>query len=144
MPPTPDTAAKVRRHLEHSDQYFENSQEALAKNEVSKAGELLWGSVAQVFHALATVRGVDVQRHRRLKNFAIHVSNETEDPPKTIGGFLAAEILHKGFHDVDVERTDLEAGIPLARYTIEAVSNLIPGDLKEPPLHTDRNHSCAH
>ena len=131
MTQMPDTTAKIRRHLEHSGQYFENCQEALAKNEVSKAGELLWGSVTQVFHALATVRGVDVQRHRRLKNFAIQISNETEDPPKTIGGFLSAEILHRGFYDVDVERTDLEAGIPLVRYTMDTVSNLIPDSLKE-------------
>ena len=132
MTPTPEIAAKVRRHLEHSRQYFDNCREALDKNEVSKAGELLWGSVAQVFHALATVRGVDVQRHRRLKNFAIHVSNETEDPQKTMGGFNSAEILHKGFYDVDVERVDLEAGIPIVRYTMDTVSNLIPEDLKEP------------
>ena len=127
----PHAAAKVRRHLEHSGQYFENCREALDKNEVSKAGELLWGSVTQVFHALATVRGVDVQRHRRLKNFAIHISNETEDPQKTIGGFLSAEILHKGFYDVDVERIDLEAGIPLIKYTMDTIINLIPADLKE-------------
>ena len=124
-------AARVQRHLEHSGQYFENGQEALAKNEVSKAGELFWGSVAQAFHALAAARGVDVERHRRLKNFAIYVSNEAGDP-HILGGFLSAEILHKGFYDVDVERTDLEAGIPLARYTIDAVCNLIPGNLKEP------------
>ena len=132
MTPTPETAAKVRRHLEHSSQYFENGLEALAKDEVSKSGEMLWGSVTQAFHALAAARGVDVGRHRSLKNFAIQVSTETEDPLKTIGGFLSAEILHKGFYDVDVEQTDLEAGIPLVRYTIDAVSNMIPGDLKEP------------
>ena len=128
---SPEAVAKVRRHLEHSAQYYENCREALDKDEVSKAGELLWGSVSQVFHALATVRGVDVQRHRRLKNFAIHVSNETEDPQKTLGGFNSAEILHKGFYDVDVERADLEAGIPIVRYTIDTVSSLIPSDLTE-------------
>ena len=130
---SPEAAAKVRRHLEHSAQYYENCREALNKEEVSKAGELLWGSVSQVFHALATIRGVNVQRHRRLKNFAIHVSNETEDPEKTMGGFLSAEILHKGFYDVDVERIDLEAGIPIVRYTMDTVSNLIPEEYKEPP-----------
>ena len=130
MTPTRESEAKVRRHLQHSSQYFVNCREALDRNEVSKAGELLWGSVTQVFHALATVRGVNVQRHRRLKNFAIQVSNETEDPQKTMGGFLSAEILHKGFYDVDVEHADLEAGIPIVRYTIDTVSDLIPGDLK--------------
>ena len=131
MTPTPETAAKVRRHLDYSRQNFENCREALDKDEVSKAGELLWGSVTQAFHALAEVRGVDIQRHRRLKNFAIHVSSETEDPQKTVGGFLSAEILHKGFYDADVERIDLEAGIPVVRYTIDTVSSLIPNDLKE-------------
>ena len=130
MTPTPEITAKVRRHLEHSRQYFDNCREALEKDEVSKAGELLWGSVTQVFHALATARGVDVQRHRRLKNFAIQVSNDTEDPDKTMGGFLSAEILHKGFYDVDVERVDLEVGIPIVRYTMETVSQLIPNDIE--------------
>ncbi len=128
---TPDTAAKVRRHLEHRDQYFENAQEALAKDEVSKAGELFWGSVTQVFHALATVRGVDVHRHRRLKDFAIHVSNEIGDI-HVMGGFNSVEILHKGFYDVDVEQADLEAAIPLFRYTMDKVSDLIPDDVKDP------------
>ena len=49
-----------------------------------------------------------------------------------MGGFNSAEILHKGFYDVDVERVDLEAGIPIVRYTMDTVSNLIPEDLKEP------------
>lgn len=130
MTSTPEIAAKVRRYLEHRDQYFENAQEALAKDEVSKAGELFWGSATQVFHALAAMRGVDVQRHRHLKNFAIYISNQAEDP-NIIGGFLAAEILHTGFYDVDVERADLEAAIPLFRYTIDTVSSLIPSDLVE-------------
>ena len=68
--------------------------------------------------------------NRRLKNFAIQVSKETEDPEKTMGGFLSAEILHKGFYDVDVERVDLEAGIPIVRYTIGSASKLIPDDVK--------------
>ena len=130
MTPAPEIVAKARRHLEHSSQYFENCREALDKDEVSKAGELLWGSVSQVFHALAAIRGVDVQRHRRLKNFAIQVSSETADPDKTMGGFLSAEILHKGFYDVDVERVDLESGIPIVSYTMETVSRLIPSDVK--------------
>lgn len=126
---TPEAATKARRHLEHRDQYFENAREALAKDEISKAGELFWGSVTQVFHALATVRGVDVQRHRRLKNFATHISNQAKDP-NILGGFLAAEILHTGFYDVDVERADLEAAIPLFRYTIDTVTDLIPDDFR--------------
>ena len=131
MTPTSETAAKVRRHLEHCGQYFDTGREALDQNEISKAGELFWGSVTQAFHALAVVRGVDVASHRRLKNFAIQVSNEAGDP-NIIGGFMTAEILHKGFYDVDVESADLEAGLPLFRHTIAAVSGLIPGNLKDP------------
>lgn len=124
-----ETAAKVRRHLEHCGQYFDNGREALAKNEISKAGEMFWGSVTQVFQALAVVRGVDVASERRLKNFAILVSNEAGDPG-IIGGFMAAEILYKEFYDGEVELGDIEAGIPLFRYTIDAVRDLIPGNLE--------------
>ena len=125
---TSDIQLKVRRHLEHSEQYFENGQEALGKREVSKAGEMFWGSVTQAFHALAVVRGVDVERHRRLKNFAIHVSNQTGDP-YLLAGFESAEILHKGYYDIDVELEDLEAAVPIAKRTIETVRSLIPAEL---------------
>lgn len=127
--PAFEAAAKVRRHLEHCDQYFANGREALDKGEAAKAGELFWGSAAQAFHALAAAQGVAVERHRRLKNFVIYVSDAAGDP-QILGGFLAAEILHKGFYDVDVEPGDVEAGLPLIRYTIAAVRGLIPGDLK--------------
>ncbi len=125
---TSEAATKVRRHLEHSEQYFENGLEALRNEEVSKAGEMLWGSVTQAFHALAAVSGVDVARHRRLKNFVIQVSNETDDP-YLLAGFATAEILHKGFYDVDVELADLEAAVPIAKRTVEAVRGLIPSEL---------------
>ena len=121
----PEAITKVQRHLEHSEQYFDNGLEALRNEEVSKAGEMFWGSVTQTFHALAAVHGVNVARHRGLKNFAIQVSNETDDP-YLLAGFSTAEILHKGFYDVDVELADLEAAIPIARRTIEAVRGLIP------------------
>lgn len=122
-----ETGAKVRRHLEHCGQYFDNGREALDKGEVSKAGEMFWGSVTQAFQALASVRGVDVAGQRQLKNFAILVSNEAGDP-NIIGGFMAAEILYTGFYDGEAELGDIEAGIPLFRYTIDAVRGMIPGD----------------
>ena len=120
---------KVRKHLEHCDLYFANVQEALEKDEVTKAGEMLWGSVTQAFHALASVRGTEVENHRRLKNFAIRMSQEVENPD-VLGGFLAAEILHKGFYDIDVEFEDIQGSVPLVRRTIDLVTSLIPPDLK--------------
>ena len=37
---TPEAATKARRHLEHSEQYFDNGLEALRNEEVSKASEM--------------------------------------------------------------------------------------------------------
>ena len=124
----PETMDKIQRHLEHSDIYFANVQVALDKEEVTKAGEMLWGSVTQVFHALAAVRGANVETHRNLKNFAIIVSNQLDDP-YILAGFMTAEILHKGFYDIDVELTDIQNAAPIARRVIDVVAGLIPEEV---------------
>ncbi len=100
----------------------------LDKEEVTKAGEMLWGSVTQVFHALAAVRGANVETHRNLKNFAIIVSNQLDDP-YILAGFMTAEILHKGFYDIDVELTDIQNAVPIARRVIDVVAGLIPEEV---------------
>ena len=125
-----EVSERVRKHLEHCDLYFANAREALGKDEVTKAGEMLWGSVTQAFHALASVRGTEVETHRRLKNFANRTSQEVGNPD-VLGGFLAAEILHKGFYDINVELDDIEGAVPLVRRTIDLVTSLIPSDLKD-------------
>ncbi|MDA1129039.1 MAG: hypothetical protein O2913_10110 [Chloroflexi bacterium] len=46
---------------------------ALQNREAGKAGELLWGSVAQALEAVATYKDRIIQSHRDLKNFAIQL-----------------------------------------------------------------------
>ena len=129
---TPEIKDTVQKHLDHSEIYFANGQEALNKGEVSKAGEMFWGSVTQAFHALAAVRGADVATHRKLKNFAIQIADEISDQ-NLLAHFLAVEILHKGFYDIDVELPELERGVHFSRNAIDLVSGLIPAKLNGQP-----------
>ena len=125
---TPEAATKVRRHLEHSGLYFDNGLEALRNEEVSKAGEMLWGSMTQAFRGLAAARGVDVDTQRELKNFANRVSSEVGTGHNLWANFLAVEVLHRGFYDIDVELSDVQDAVPIARQAIESVSYLIPSE----------------
>ena len=124
---TPQVRDKVLKHVEHSRQYFENGREAFDKQEISKAGELFWGSVTQAFHALAAYRDRTIESHRDLKNFVIQISQEVSDD-SLFPTFQIAEILHKGFYDMDVDLYDLESNLPNVEHAIEVVLDLIPGD----------------
>ena len=42
---------------------------------------------------------------------------------------MTAEILHKGFYDIDVELTDIQNGVPIARRVIDVVAGLIPEEV---------------
>ena len=69
----------VQTHAIHSIQYLENALIAFQNREAGKAGELLWGSVAQALEAVAAYNNRTIQSHRDLKNFAIHLSKDLDD-----------------------------------------------------------------
>jgi hypothetical protein len=58
---TTEARRAIRKHLAHSDQYFENALSTLRLREAGKAGELLWGSLVEAFHALAAARNVRIK-----------------------------------------------------------------------------------
>jgi len=74
-----EASRTMKKHLTHSDQYFANALSALSRKEAGKAGELLWGSLAGAFHALAAARNVGVKSHRGLKNFVIKTSGDLKE-----------------------------------------------------------------
>ena len=67
-----------------------------------------------------------METHRDLKNFARRIADELDAGHNLWANFLAVEILHKGFYDINVELTDIQQSVPIARQAIESVSSLLP------------------
>lgn len=122
----------VRKHVLASRQYLGNGLEMLAKGETAKAGELLWGSVAQAVQALAVSRDKSIKTHRGLSLFVYGVAKEIED--RSIAeGFSQAERLHSNFHEVDMTEEDVAVLVESIRGTVVKLLSLIPKELMEEP-----------
>ena len=129
---TPDSSTKIKQHVAHSRQYLDNGLIALKNNEAGKAGELLWGCVSQAVHALAEPRNVPINTHRDLKNFAIQVSEETNDESLlddfNLDDFNLTEGLHGNFYVVRQEPRDIELVLPPVRRAVAKLIDLIPSE----------------
>ena len=99
-------------HIFHCRQYLDNVLEALDKNEPGKAGELLWGGVAQAVRAEVSWRGPVIETHRDSMNFAYSLEREIGDSSFRFV-LRSARSLHHNFY------------VPVD--TLEEVERLLPG-----------------
>jgi len=121
----------VRRHIAHSRQYLGNAIIALQDGEAGKAGELLWGSMAQAFHAVAELRRRNVRTHRDLKNFVLGMSQSMGDSSLR-RDFEEVEKLHDNFYDITHATEDVADIIPaVQRLTNRAISLLPPAAMED-------------
>ena len=124
----------VQRYLRHSRQYLENALLALRRQEAAKAGELLWGSVAEMLQAVAASWRVPIHSHRDLKNFAIQLGRDLGD--STLQRDVAlAESLHQNFYVVALEPQDIEAVLPTVQDLLPKLAALIPPEATQEQAH---------
>jgi len=115
----------IQRYIEHATQYLDNGLIALQKGEAGKAGELLWGSVAEAVHALAATKNVPLPSHRQLHKFVLRVNEELADE-SVAQDFLLAESLHHNYYEVQLEPRDIEVLVPRIRVLVNKLFGLIP------------------
>ena len=130
---TSDPVANLQRYIIHSRQYLENALLALQNLEAGKAGELLWGSVAEMLHAVAAYHNKQLRTHRELKNFVIQLARELNDD--TIEkDFLIAESLHHNFYEVQQEPIDIAIVVATVRELVNKLFNLLPPEANRQPI----------
>ena len=119
----------IDNHVFHCRQYMENALDAINADELSKAGEMVWGSVAQALHAVAAWRGTAIDSHRDLMNFSGVLSREINDPafPNIIG---SARRLHDSFYVPDLGRQEIDQVLPGIRRAISQVLALLPDEVR--------------
>ena len=119
----------VENHLFHCRQYMDNALEALGKDELGKAGEMLWGSFAQAIHAVDAWRGPVIDDHRGLMNFAARISREIDDQAFPLS-IAAARSLHHNFYMPAQSREEVEILIPGLQRAIGQILALLSDDVR--------------
>ena len=66
---------RIEMYLVNAEHYYKNSQEALKKKEFGKAGELLWGALAESIKALyMSDTGKPINSHNKIRGFLLQLS----------------------------------------------------------------------
>jgi len=101
-----DAKAKVKKYINQSLRYLKNASKSIDAGNSDKAGEFLWGSMAQALKALAASRGIHLGNHRQIWNYVESLPKELED--KSIyDTFIQANFLHTNFYESELELKDV-------------------------------------
>lgn len=122
----------VYRYVASSHHYLENALVHLQANEASKAGEFLWGAIAESLHALAASRNINLRTHKQLRQFVGALSKELQDNTISLG-FKIAEALHSNYYEAEYEVEDVEWDVDPIRQAIDRTLILIPPELMSQP-----------
>ncbi len=120
-----DAKAKVEKYAGQSLHYLKNASKFIDAGDSAKAGEFLWGSMAEALKALALSKGIPLKNHRMIWNYVENLSKELED--KSIyDAFLHANFLHTNFYESDLELKDVRRAAEDVRMTVGKLLSLIP------------------
>jgi 4-alpha-glucanotransferase len=113
------------RYVENARYYLENAAFFLDREEVCKATEMIWGSMAAAVKAAAAARERSLTTHRQLRDYAQAVAKQLEDEALFVA-FREAEGMHSNFYESRMSSYDLALEFPRMRASIARFLGLVP------------------
>ena len=129
-PENRDTSADLVGYVARTRQYLDNAYASLEQGEVEKAGEFLWGSMAQAVKAVAASRGVQLRSHGAVRDYAIVLARDNRDLALR-EAFVEAISLHQNFYESGLTREIVLDYGERIRPAIGRLLRLIPREMLE-------------
>lgn len=104
--------------------YFANALSSIQAGNTEKASEFLWGSMAQALKAVAASKGIALNSHGELRNYARELAKEQKDE-SIFKVFRNAESLHRNFYEFGFELEDVRMLSDEIRETVRKLLELI-------------------
>jgi len=118
-----DAKGKVDKYVRQSSHYLENASKFIDAGNSDKAGEFLWGSMAEALKAVAASRGIILKNHRQIWNYTESLTKELED--KSIyDAFIHANYLHTNFYESELELRDIRRAAEDIRVAVDKLLRL--------------------
>ncbi len=125
-----ENGKKVEKYVRQSHNYLRNASNFIDAANPEKAGEFLWGSMAQALKALAASRGIHLRTHSRIWDYVDGLAKELED--KSIyDAFVKANHLHTNFYESELELKDVRIMAEDIRLTVGKLLSFIPEEDKD-------------
>ena len=120
-----DARKRVDNYARQSRRYLKNAFKSIEAGDSDKAGEFLWGSMAEALKALALSNGIPLRSHRQIWDYAKTITKEIED--KSIyDAFVHANFLHSNFYECELEMSEVRRLADDIRIAVEKLLELIP------------------
>ena len=123
----------THEHIETAQEFLEKSDLYFAEGDVLQGSEKSWGAAAHMVMAFAQQRGWSFGNHRALKEAAVRLAEEYDDPSLELA-FGVAEKFHANFYHKFMEDYQLDRDRTAVRCFVEQVHAL----LDEPPTGSSR------
>jgi len=107
----------AQRYKSQSIHYLENVYSSLDAGDAEKAGEFLWGSMAEALKAVAASEGRELKAHWEIGDYARELAKKRED--KSIWyAYTDASYFHHGFYEAGLTIDDVRLRLDGVRETI--------------------------
>ena len=107
----------VEKYKAQSVHYLENAFKSMGAGDAEKAGEFLWGSLAEALKAVAASKGIKLKAHWEIADYARDVAKQLGDK-SILDAYRDASYLHSNFYeaglrieDVDVYAEDIRKAV---------------------------------
>jgi hypothetical protein len=88
----------VEKYKAQSVHYLENAFKSMGAGDAEKAGEFLWGSLAEALKAVAASRGIRLKAHWEIGDYARDVAKQLGDK-SILDAYRDASYLHSNFYE---------------------------------------------
>ena len=107
-------------HAKTAQEYLEVSDRAFEDGDILRGTQKLWAATARAVMAVAVERNWPHNSHQSLKNAAIRISKEREDP-FIEASFATAEKSFRHFYEDSMEDWERDADRPLVKEFVRRV-----------------------
>ena len=114
---------QAEEHIQTAQDFLEKSDQYFADHDRLQGSEKLWGAAAHALLAVARTRGRPLGTHRRLREMADTLSQETGDP-LIAANFDAAERFHANFYHNYMTDYDIQTERPPVRRLVLQILTL--------------------
>jgi len=105
--------------------YMENALKFIKVGNPEKAGEFLWGSMAQALKAVAANKGRELNTHQEIRRYARELAKRCKDE-SIWNGFSQASYLHSNFYEAGLSMEEVFTCAGRIRTTVRKLLELVP------------------
>jgi hypothetical protein len=120
----------VEKYRTQSIHYLENAFSFIKASEAEKAGEFLWGSLAQALKAVAASKGIELKTHWDITDYAKALAKQQGDR-SIFDVFGHASYLHSNFYEAGLRIKDVVIYAEEIGAMVRKLLALIPTEKRE-------------